>query len=90
MTCSRFGFNAIVLTHLFEFTFEFVPIVKDNKLRTGITCQSGIMKQILGGSSRFGIGLDNLKPSSGWINHSESKQRVYLEWGLYGRRTHQI
>jgi hypothetical protein len=53
-------------------------------------CQPGIMKQILDGSSRLRIGLDNLKPSSGWINHSESKQRVCLEWGLYGKRAHQI
>jgi hypothetical protein len=53
-------------------------------------CHAGIMKQILDGSSQFRIYLDNLKPSSGWINHSDSKQRVFLEWGLYCKRTHQI
>jgi hypothetical protein len=37
MTCSWFGFNAIVLTNLFELTFEFTPIVNDNKLRMGMT-----------------------------------------------------
>jgi hypothetical protein len=42
------------------------------------------------GSIRFRIGLDNLKPPSGWINHSESKQRVCFEWGFYCKRTHQI
>jgi hypothetical protein len=36
VTCSWFGFNTIIVTHLFEVTFEFahVPIVKDNKLRS--------------------------------------------------------
>ena len=41
-------------------------------------CQPGIMKQVMDGSSRFRIGLDNFKPSRGWINHSEIKQRVCL------------
>jgi hypothetical protein len=39
MTCSLLGFNAILLTHLFELMFEFAPIVKDNQLRTGMLCQ---------------------------------------------------
>jgi hypothetical protein len=49
--CSWFGFNAIIVTHLFELTFEFahVPIVKDNKLRLRVTCQPAVMKQILDG-----------------------------------------
>jgi hypothetical protein len=49
MTCSWFGFNAIIVTHLFELTFEFAPIVKDNKLKSRVTCQPGVMKQILDG-----------------------------------------
>jgi hypothetical protein len=53
VTCSWFGFNAIIVlhTHLFELTFEFshTPIVKDNKLRLRVTCQPSVMKQILDG-----------------------------------------
>jgi hypothetical protein len=53
VTGSWFGFNAIIAlhTHLFELTFEFDPIVKDkdNKLRSRVTCQPGVMKQILDG-----------------------------------------
>jgi hypothetical protein len=53
VTCSWFGFNAIIVrsTHLFELTFDFahIPIVKDNKLRLRVTCQPGVMKQILDG-----------------------------------------
>jgi hypothetical protein len=51
VTCSWFGFNAIIVTHLFELTFEFAhtSIVKDNKLRSRVTCQPGVMKQILDG-----------------------------------------
>jgi hypothetical protein len=48
-----FGFNAMIVlhTHLFELMFGFAhtPIVKDNKLRSRVTCQPGVMKQILGG-----------------------------------------
>jgi hypothetical protein len=39
VTCSWFGFNAIIVTHLIKLTFEFAPIVKDNKLRSRVTCQ---------------------------------------------------
>jgi hypothetical protein len=35
-TCSWFGFNAIIVTHLFEHTFEFAPIFKDNKLMSRV------------------------------------------------------
>jgi hypothetical protein len=51
VTCSCFGFNAIIVTHLFELTFEFshVPIVKEKKLRLRVTCQPGVMKQNLDG-----------------------------------------
>jgi hypothetical protein len=51
VTCSWFGFNSIIIqvTHLFELTFEFAPIVKDNKLSSWETCQPGVMKQILDG-----------------------------------------
>jgi hypothetical protein len=47
--CSWFGFNAIIVTNLRELTFEFAPIVKDNKLRSWVTCQPDVMKQILDG-----------------------------------------
>jgi hypothetical protein len=51
VTASWFGFNTIIVlhTHWFELTFEFAPIVKDNKLRPRVTCQPGVMKQILDG-----------------------------------------
>jgi hypothetical protein len=53
VTYSLFGFNAIIVIHLLELTFEFapIPIVKDNKLRSRVTCQPGAMKQNLGGNS---------------------------------------
>jgi hypothetical protein len=53
MTFSWLGFNAIILTHLLELTFEFSPFAKDNKLRMGIRCQP-----------RFRIGLDHLVAGS--------------------------
>jgi hypothetical protein len=50
-TCSWFGFNAIIVfhTHLFELMFELAhaPIVIDNKLRSRVMCQLGVMKEIL-------------------------------------------
>jgi hypothetical protein len=51
VTCSWFGFSAIIVTHLFELKFEFThnPIVKGNKLKSRLTCQPGVMKQILDG-----------------------------------------
>jgi hypothetical protein len=53
VTSNWFGFNAIIVlyTHLFELTFEIfpTPIVKYNKLRLRVTCQPGVMKQILDG-----------------------------------------
>jgi hypothetical protein len=75
VTCSWFGFNAIIVTHLFELTFEFAPIVKDNKLRLRVMCQPGVMKQILGGCCWLICGFDNFKPTSGWIYNCECKQR---------------
>jgi hypothetical protein len=47
VTCSWFVFNVIIVTHLFELMFEFayIPIVKDNKLRSLVTCQPGVMNQ---------------------------------------------
>jgi hypothetical protein len=49
VTCSWFAFNAIIVTHLFDLTFEFdhITIVKDNNLRSWVMCQPGVMKQIL-------------------------------------------
>jgi hypothetical protein len=51
VTCSWFGLNAIIVTHLLELIFEFpnIHIFKDNKLRSRVTCQPGVMKQILDG-----------------------------------------
>jgi hypothetical protein len=37
VTCSRPGFNVIVVAHLFELKLELDPIAKDNKLKTWIT-----------------------------------------------------
>jgi hypothetical protein len=68
VTYSWFGFNAIIVlhTHLFELTFEFTPttIVKYNKLRSGVTCQPGVMKQILGGCCWLIFYFENFKPTS--------------------------
>jgi hypothetical protein len=49
--CSWFGFDDKIITHLFELTFELshIPIVKDNKLRSQVTCQPDVMKQLLDG-----------------------------------------
>jgi hypothetical protein len=96
VTCSWFGFNAIIDTHLFELTFEFayVPIVKDNKLRSRITCQPGVMKQILDGCCWLICGFDNFKPTcvDCWINHCEFKQRLCFGWCPYCecKSSHQI
>jgi hypothetical protein len=53
VTCSWFGFNAIIVfqTNLFELTFEFASfsIVKDNRLRSRVTCQQVDVKQVLDG-----------------------------------------
>jgi hypothetical protein len=53
VACSWFGFNAIIVLHrhLFELTIELapIPIVKDIKLNSRVTCQSGVMKEILDG-----------------------------------------
>jgi hypothetical protein len=39
VTCFWFVFNAIIVAHLFELTFEFylITIVKDNKLKLRVT-----------------------------------------------------
>jgi hypothetical protein len=77
MTYSWFGFNAIVLTHLFELTFKFTPIVKGNISRTGITRQPGIMKQILDGSSRLELAWTiSSHPVAGSIIVRASKECV--------------
>jgi hypothetical protein len=50
---SWIGFDAIIVTRLFELTLELADtsIVKDNKLRSRIMCQplTGVMKRILDG-----------------------------------------
>jgi hypothetical protein len=85
VTCSWFGFNSIIVIHLFELTFELAwcPIVKDNKLRSRVTCQPGVMKQILDGCCWLICGFDNFKPASGWIYHCECKQRLCFGWCPY-------
>ena len=90
MTGSWFGNDTVIIAHLLKLTLEVAPIVKDNKLRTRILRQPGIMKQILDGSGQFISGFNNLKPSCGWIYHSECQQKVFLEWCLYSEGTHQI
>jgi hypothetical protein len=63
-------------------------IVNDNKLRSQVTCQPGVMKQILDGCCWLIYGFDNFKPTSGWIYHCQWKQRVcfgkHCTWKLKG------
>jgi hypothetical protein len=80
VTCSWFGFNAIIVTHLLELTFEFAPIVKDNKLSSWVMCQPGVMKQILDGCYWFVCVFENIKPScvllldlSLWVQAEEKR-----------------
>jgi hypothetical protein len=65
--CSWFEFNFITITHLFELKFEFAcsPIVNHNKLRLQITCQPGVIKQILDECCWFICGFDSFKPTCG-------------------------
>jgi hypothetical protein len=49
VTCSWFGFHDIIVTHLLELKFELAHIFKDKKLRLRVTCQSGVVEQILDG-----------------------------------------
>jgi hypothetical protein len=99
VTCSCFGFNAIIVlhTHLFELTFEFayIPIIKDNKLRSRVTCQPGVMKQILDGCCWLICGFDDFKTTfdllldlSLWVQ--AEKKRVCFAWCPYCKWTHQI
>jgi hypothetical protein len=92
VTCRWFGFNAIIVTHLLELTFEFAitPIVKENKLRSRVMCQPGVMKQILDGCCWLICGFDDFKPTSGWIYHCECKQRVCFGWCLSCQWNQQI
>jgi hypothetical protein len=87
VTCSWFGFNAIIVTYLFELTFEFAstPINEDNKLRLWVTCQPGVMKQILDGCCSLIRGFNNFKPTSVdfWIYHFDCKQ-IIREFVLAG------
>jgi hypothetical protein len=76
MTSSWFGHDAIIVAYLLKLTFEFTSIVKGNKLRTRVLRQPAVMELILNRGSQSIIGFNNLKPSCGWIYHSECKQRV--------------
>jgi hypothetical protein len=80
VTCSWFGFNAIIITHLLELTFKYAyfPNVKENELRSRVTCQPGVMKQILDGCYCLICGFDNFKPTSAWIFHCDCKKRVFI------------
>jgi hypothetical protein len=73
VTSSRFGNIAIVIVHFLELTFKFTSIVKDNKLRTGITRQPVVMKRVLEWYGRFRYCL--------W--QSQTILWLYLlKWGL--------
>ena len=65
--------NTIIATHLFELTFEFAPLVKDNALRMRILQQPFIMKQIL-----------DVANSSAALTISKCKQSV-LSWRILRR-----
>jgi hypothetical protein len=47
VTCGVHGTNIIIISHLFELTFEVNPTVKYNKLKSRDTFQPYIMKQVL-------------------------------------------
>jgi hypothetical protein len=69
VTCSWFGFNGIIVTHLLKLTFEFpyIFIVKDSKLRLRVTFQPGVMKQILDVCWWLICGFDNFQTSQRWF-----------------------
>jgi hypothetical protein len=92
VTCSWLSFNSLIVlyTHLYELTFEFAPIVKDNKLGSQLTFQAGVMKQILDGCCWLICDFDNFKPTSGRIYDCECKQIVGFGWFRYCKWTHQI
>jgi hypothetical protein len=94
VACSWFGFNSMIFTHFFELTFEFAhtPIVKNNKLRSRITCQPGVMEQILDGCFLLFVALTvSNQPVVGSIIVNTSKlQRVCFGWCPYCKCTNQI
>jgi hypothetical protein len=65
VTCSLFGFNAIIVlkAHLFELTFAFSPspIFKYNQLTFQAMCQAGVISQTLDGCCLLICGFDNFK-----------------------------
>jgi hypothetical protein len=97
VSCSWFGFNAIIVTHLLKLTLEFAssPIVKDNKLRSRVTCQPGVMKRILDRCCCLICGFNNFKfQTNQWLYLSlwvqAKKYKVYFGWCHYCKCTHQI
>jgi hypothetical protein len=66
VTFSCFSFNAIIVIHLLELTFEFshTPSFNDNKFRSRVTWQPGVIKQILDGCCWLICDFDNFKPTS--------------------------
>jgi hypothetical protein len=87
-----FGFDVIIVlhTHLLGLTFEFAPIVKDNKLRSRVTFQSGVMKQILDEGWWLICGFKNLiQPVvHWWIYDYECKKTVSFGWCRYCKWTY--
>jgi hypothetical protein len=66
---------------MFEFSRN--SIVKDNKLRLRVTCQPGVMKQILDGCCWLVCSFNNFKPAwvDWWIYHfCEFRQIVRFGW----------
>jgi hypothetical protein len=51
VACSWFGFNAIIVIIFLNsrLNLPLYSIVKDNNLRSRVTCQPGVMKKILDG-----------------------------------------
>jgi hypothetical protein len=90
VNCSWIGYNAIIVTHLFELTFEFAPIVKVDTLRSRVMWQPDVRNQILDGCCWLIFGFDNFKPASDWIYHCECKQRVCFGLCPYRKWNHQI
>jgi hypothetical protein len=91
VTCSWFGFNAIIVlyTHLLELTFEFtcISIVKDNELRLWVLWNKSWMNVA---DLFVFLTISNQPVLHCWIYHCEWKQRVCFGWCPYCKWTHHI
>jgi hypothetical protein len=72
-----------------------ISIEKDNRLRLQVTCQPGVMKQILDGCCWLIFGFINFNPDcvvfldlSFWVQAEQNK--VFFGWCPYCKWTHQI